>query len=85
LISTHFLSIAKSLKSNHLTNTMTLQLKVPKMSCGGCVSTINQAVQTVDAHAIVRADPQTKMVSVETKASETAIKEAIAKVGYPAS
>jgi copper chaperone len=64
---------------------MTLQLKVPKMSCGGCVSTITQAVQTVDAHAIVRGDPQTKMVSVETKASEIAIKEAIAKVGYPAS
>lgn len=64
---------------------MTLQLKVPKMSCGGCVSTITQAVQTVDAHAIVRADPQTKMVLVETKASEIAIKEAISKVGYPAS
>ncbi len=64
---------------------MTLQLKVPKMSCGGCVSTITQAVQTVDAHAIVRGDPQTKIVSVETKASEIAIKEAIAKAGYPAS
>jgi copper chaperone len=62
---------------------MTLQLKVPKMSCGGCVSTITQAVQSVDAHAIVQADPQTKSVSIET--SETAIKEAIAKVGYPAS
>jgi copper chaperone len=64
---------------------MTLQLIVPKMSCGGCVNTITQAVKTVDAHAIVSGDPQTKMVSVETKASETAIKEAIAKVGYPAS
>ena len=63
---------------------MTVQLKVPKMSCGSCVSTITQAIQIVDAHAIVRGDPQTKMVSVETKASETAIKEAIAKVGYPA-
>jgi copper chaperone len=64
---------------------MTVQLKVPKMSCGGCVNTITQAVHTVDPHAIVSGDPQTKMVSVETKASETAIKEAIAKVGYPAS
>ena len=72
---------------------MTLQLKVPKMSCGGCVNTITQAVQTVDAYAIVRGDPQTKMVSVETKAPEIAIKDAIllqrrfanAKVGYPAS
>jgi|GEM_PF-3217618 copper chaperone len=49
------------------------------------LSTITQAVQTVDANAIVQADPQTKSVSVETKASETAIKEAIAKVGYPPS
>ena len=64
---------------------MTLQLKVPKMSCGSCVSTITQAIQIVDAHAIVRGDPQTKMVSVETKASEMDIKAAIAKVGYPAS
>jgi len=51
-----------------------------------------QAVQTIDTHAIVSGDPCTKMVSVETKASETAIKDAIllqrrfanAKVGYPA-
>jgi copper chaperone len=63
---------------------MTVQLKVLNMSCGGCVNTITQAVKTVDANAIVKGDPQTKSVSVETKASETAIKEAIAKVGYPA-
>jgi copper chaperone len=64
---------------------MKLDLKVPEMTCDGCVSTITQAVQSVDAHATVHADQQTKTVSVETKASETAIKEAIAKVGYPAS
>jgi copper chaperone len=61
------------------------------MSCGG-VSSIIQAVQTIDTHAIVSGDPYIKMVSVETKASETAIKDAIllqrrfanAKVAYPA-
>ncbi|MDZ4784833.1 MAG: copper chaperone [bacterium] len=47
--------------------------------------TITQAVQTVDAHAIVQGDPQTKTVSVETQAAETNIRAAIAKVGYPAS
>ncbi len=64
---------------------MTLQLKVPEMTCGGCVSTITKAVKTVDANAIVQGDPKTKTVSVETQVPETAIRAAIAKVGYPAS
>jgi len=64
---------------------MKLQLKVPDMTCGGCVSTITKAIKTVDANATIQGDPQTKMVSVETQAPETAIKEAISKVGYPAS
>jgi copper chaperone len=64
---------------------MKLQLKVPDMTCGGCVSTITKAIKTVDANATIQGDPKTKMVSVETQAPETAIKEAISKVGYPAS
>ncbi|MBD2605719.1 heavy-metal-associated domain-containing protein [Scytonema hofmannii FACHB-248] len=64
---------------------MKLQLKVPGMTCGGCVNTITKAIKTVDAHAIVQGDPKTKIVLVETQASETAIKAAIAQVGYPAS
>ena len=64
---------------------MKLQLKVPEMTCGGCVNTITKAIKTVDANAIVQGDPQTKIVSVETQAPETAIKAAIAQVGYPAS
>jgi copper chaperone len=64
---------------------MKLQLKVPNMSCGGCVSTITDAIKTVDTNATVQGDPQTKTVSVETQSPETAIKTAIAKVGYPAS
>lgn len=64
---------------------MKLQLKVPEMTCGGCINTITKAIKTVDANAIVQGDPQTKIVSVETQAAETAIKAAIAQVGYPAS
>ncbi|MGE5655280.1 MAG: heavy-metal-associated domain-containing protein [Actinomycetota bacterium] len=63
---------------------MALQLRVPKIACSACVDTVTKAVKTVDPSASVQADPKTKMVSVETKASETAVKEAIAKVGYPA-
>jgi copper chaperone len=64
---------------------MKLQLKVPDMSCGGCVSSITRAIKTVDANALVQGDPRTKTVLVETQASETAIKAAIAQAGYPAS
>lgn len=64
---------------------MKLQLKVPGISCGGCVSTVTKAIKTVDTNAIVQGDPQTKTVLVETESSESAIKAAIAKAGYPAS
>jgi copper chaperone len=65
-------------------NTIKLELKVPEISCGGCVNAIANAVKTLDANAIVQGNPTTKIVSVETQASETAIREAIAKIGYPA-
>lgn len=64
---------------------MKLQLKVPKMSCGGCVNTITNAIKTVDASATVHGDPTTKIVVVETESPESAIKTAIAQVSYPAS
>jgi len=63
---------------------MKLDLKVPEISCGGCVNAIANAVKTLDANAIVQGNPTTKIVSVETQASETAIREAIAKIGFPA-
>jgi len=62
---------------------MTLTLKVPKMACSACVNTITKAIKTVDATATVQAEPKTKLVNVETQASETVIKEALASVGYP--
>ena len=63
---------------------MTLQLTVPNMACSACVDTIIKAVKTVDPNAMVHAEAKTKIVSVETKAPEIAIKEAIAAVGYRA-
>ncbi len=63
---------------------MTLQLTVPKMACSACVNTITKAVKAVDPNAAVQAEPKTKLVLVETQASETKIKQAIAAAGYPA-
>ncbi|KZL49001.1 heavy-metal-associated domain-containing protein [Nodularia spumigena] len=62
---------------------MTLKLTVPNMACSACANNITNAVKTVDANATIQADPQTKFVSVDTQASETAIKDALAAAGYP--
>ncbi len=63
---------------------MTLQLKVPRLACSGCVNTLTKAIKAVDYNATVQTEPKTKLVSVETQASKTEIEEAIAAVGYPA-
>jgi copper chaperone len=63
---------------------MKLELKVPKIACSACVNTVTKAVTTVDPTATVEADTKTKMVSIETLATEAAIKDAIASAGYPA-
>ncbi|MEC4982884.1 MAG: heavy-metal-associated domain-containing protein [Oscillatoria sp. PMC 1068.18] len=62
---------------------MKLELKVPKMACGGCVNTITKAVTDVDTKAKVDANLETKIVSIETEASPTTIKEAMMAAGYP--
>ncbi|MBD2301635.1 heavy-metal-associated domain-containing protein [Nostoc sp. FACHB-87] len=62
---------------------MTLTLTVPNMACSVCANNITNAVKTVDADAIVQADPATKLVNVETQASEEKIKDALANAGYP--
>lgn len=62
---------------------MTLQLTVPKLACSACANTITKAIQLIDSTATVQADPKTKLVSIETQAPETKIKEVIAAIGYP--
>ena len=54
------------------------------MACGACAKTITQAVIELDPKASVKADPKTKQVIVNTKVSESSIKDAIAAAGYPA-
>jgi copper chaperone len=61
---------------------MTLQLKVPNMTCSACGETITEAIKAVDSTATVETDPKTKLVNIETQASEVAIKQAITTAGY---
>ncbi|MGB5709993.1 MAG: heavy-metal-associated domain-containing protein [Waterburya sp.] len=70
---------------------MTIELKVPHMACpkayrfayGACAKTITQAIIKLDSKASVKADPKTKQVIVNTKVSESSVKDAIAAAGYP--
>ena len=63
---------------------MTLQLKVPNIACAACVNTVTNAVNSVDATANVEADTKTKLVSIETQATEAEIKKVLTDAGYPA-
>ena len=61
---------------------MTVQLKVPNMACSACSDTVTKAVKAIDPAANVQADLKTKLVEIETQASEAAIREAITTAGY---
>lgn len=61
---------------------MAVELKVPSIACSGCVDTLTKAVMEVDPSASVKGDVQAKTLSVETTASEDAVKEAITKAGH---
>ena len=61
---------------------MTLQLKVPNMACSACGESITTAIRAVDPKATVQTDSKTKLVRIETQASQAAVKEAIAAAGY---
>jgi copper chaperone len=55
---------------------------VPDMTCGHCVKTITQAVQSVDAAAQVQADLATHSIGVTSTASVANLSAAIAAAGY---
>ena len=61
---------------------MTLQFKVPNMACSACGEAITKAIKAVDPTATVQTDPKTKLVNIETQASQAAVKEAITAAGY---
>ena len=64
---------------------MTIQLKTPTLACSSCVDTVTAAIKNVDANAEIQANTKTKLIVVETQASELAIREALINAGYPAS
>ncbi|MUG96246.1 copper chaperone [Scytonema sp. UIC 10036] len=61
---------------------MALKLKVPSIACQGCAETITESIQVVEPDAKVDVDVPGKTVTVEAKASEESIKQAIVGAGH---
>ena len=59
-----------------------IELKVPDMTCGHCVSTITKAVKDLDASAKVEVSLPDHRVLVDTKASKEDLVRSIAEAGY---
>jgi copper chaperone len=61
---------------------MALKLTVPNIACDDCASTISESIHVMEPDAKVDVDVKGKTVTVESKASEESIKQAIVAAGY---
>jgi copper chaperone len=59
-----------------------MQFDIPDMTCGHCVRTVTQAVQSVDPTAKVQADLASHDVQVASTADPARLSAAIAAAGY---
>jgi copper chaperone len=59
-----------------------IELKVPDMTCGHCVSTITKAVKELDASAKVDISLAEHRVRVESKMSKEDLLLCVAEAGY---
>lgn len=56
---------------------------IPKMSCGGCVNNIKNAIKKIDDEAVVETDLSSRTVKIETTSAEIQILTALTNAGYP--
>jgi len=61
---------------------MALEFKVPSIVCSGCVDKITQEITKNFPNSTVKIDLETKMVNVETEASQEAVSKVIAEAGH---
>lgn len=62
-----------------------IELNLPDMSCGHCVSTVTKTCNLVDPAAKVQVDLDSKKVKIDSAQERKAFEEALAEAGYPAS
>jgi copper chaperone len=55
---------------------------VPDLACAACVATIDRAIHAVDPQAKIVADPQTKLVQIESELPVATLATTIRAAGY---
>jgi copper chaperone len=63
---------------------MTIEMKLPDMSCGHCVKVVNETVQRVDAQARLSIDLPSRTVRIESAQPRESFAQALSDEGYPA-
>lgn len=61
-----------------------MQFHIQNMTCFGCARSVTAAIQSVDRDAVVKADPDSRKVEVETSAERAKIEAVLVEAGYPA-
>ena len=61
-----------------------MELKIENMTCGGCARSVTKAIQSVDPNAKIEANPDKRLVTVQSAVGEDVILQVLAKAGYPA-
>ena len=59
-----------------------LELTLPTMTCGHCVSVVTKAIKQADPRALVEIDLASHRVRVETTEGRETIEAAVAEAGY---
>jgi copper chaperone len=59
-----------------------MQFHIENMTCGGCARGVTKAIQSVDANALVTADPPKRKVDVASSASRVQIEQALIAAGF---
>ncbi len=62
-----------------------IELNLPDMSCGHCVSTVAQTCKLVDPAARVDVDLGAKLVKIQSAMDRVGFVEALTDAGYPPS
>ena len=59
-----------------------LELTLPTMTCGHCVSVVTKAIKQTDPQALIEIDLASHRVRVETTEDRETIAAAVAEAGY---
>jgi len=59
-----------------------MEFHIEDMTCGGCARSVTKAIQTLDPHARVEADPPARRLKVESSASVADISAALKAAGF---